>query len=467
MATLSKAERDKLPADTFVDPQRRLFPITDQEDVERCLTMLDGTEDPNGYGERLHALCKAKGLTLPSPAAAGFAAVGFSTAPQGTAQGDYVLRDVPILMRTGDYEFDKQGTFSFTPEDVLGACKTFKAPVPLKNTHKESGSVFDGIDLGSVVELRPASDTLDVLGGTARIPVWLDTAYKDQPLQCSANFDWHTKRLTHVALVTNPRIPDAALFAAFAADTVAKAKGKQSTPHGTQAMQDLHDTAARSGAMCSGKGAEFGSSSVAGSPPPTGYPPGGEPATAEFTSADERDTFQQVHDLTQGGGAKCNLFTASKDKDKKDMPAPFAATKSPREIELEAKLAEEQGKRREEEDKRRAAEAGQIAATFSAEFAPPFSPHQREALVPLVCALAHEVAQRDAAFSKASTSSLELFKAFLERLIKDGIPDPRLTKEVVPGTAPGALFALPSGGTNGHSMVEEARRRAEKWANGN
>jgi hypothetical protein len=149
------------------------------------------------------------------------------------------------------------------------------------------------------------------------------------------------------------------------------------------------------------------------------------------------------------------------------MPAPFAATKSPREIELEAKLAEEQGKRREEEDKRRAAEAGQIAATFSAEFATRFSPHQREALVPLVCALAHEVAQRDAAFSKAGTSSLELFKAFLERLIKDGIPDPRMTKEVVPGTAPGALFALPSGGTNGHSMVEEARRRAEKWANGN
>jgi hypothetical protein len=250
--------------------------------------MLEGTEDPNGYGERLQSLCKAKGLTLPSPAAvAGFAAVGFSTAPAGTAQGDYVLRDVPILMRTGDYEFDKQGVFSFTPEDVLGACKTFKAPVPLKNTHKESGSVFDGIDLGSVVELRPATDTLDTLGGTARIPVWLDTAYKDQPLQCSANFDWHTKRLTHVALVTNPRIPDAALFAAFAADTVAKAKGKQSTPHGMQAMQDLHDMAARSGAMCSGKGAEFDSSSVAGSPPPTGYPPGGEPATAPFTSSDE------------------------------------------------------------------------------------------------------------------------------------------------------------------------------------
>jgi hypothetical protein len=448
MSALTKAERDKLPADTFVDPQRRLFPIQDQEDVERCLTMLEGTADPNGYGERLQVLCKAKGLTLPSPAAAaGFAAVDFSTAPAGTAQGDYVLRDVPILMRTGDYEFDKQGVFSFTPEDVLGACKTFKSPVPLKNTHKESGSVFDGIDLGSVVELRPATDTLDTLGGKARIPVWLDNLYKDQPLQCSANFDWHSKKLTHVALVTNPRIPDAALFAAFAADTVAKAKGKQSTPHGMQAMQDLHDMAARSGAMCSGKGAEF--------------------SDAPFTSSDERDALQQVHDLTQGGGAKCNLFTAAKDKDKKDMPAPFAATKTPREIELEAKLAEEQGKRREEEDKRRAAEAGQIAAAFSAEFATRFSPHQREALVPLVCALAHEVAQRDAAFSKAGTSSLELFKAFLERLVKDGIPDPRMTKEVVPGTAPGALFALPSGGTNGHSMVEEARRRAEKWANGN
>lgn len=446
MATLTKAERDKLPADTFVDPQRRLFPIQDQEDVERCLTMLDGTEDPNGYGERLQALAKAKGLTLPSPAAtAGFAAVGFSTAPAGTAQGDYVLRDVPILMRTGDYEFDKQGVFSFTPEDVLGAVKTFKSPVPLKNTHKESGSVFDGIDLGSVVELRPATETLDALGGKARIPVWLDTLYKDQPLQCSANFDWHSKKLTHVALVTNPRIPDAALFAAFAADTVAKAKGKQSTPHGMQAMQDLHDMAARSGGMCSGKGAEF--------------------SEAPFTSSDERDTLQQVHDLTKDGGAKCNLISANKDK--KDMPAPFAATKTPREIELEAKLAEEQGKRREEEDKRRAAEAGQIAATFSAEFARPFSPHQREALVPLVCALAHEVAQRDAAFSKVGTSSLELFKAFLERLIKDGIPDPRMEKEVVAGTAPGALFALPSGGSNGHSMVEEAKRRAEKWANGN
>jgi hypothetical protein len=212
--------------------------------------------------------------------------------------------------------------------------------------------------------------------------------------------------------VTNPRIPDAALFAAFAADTVAKAKGKQSTPHGMQAMQDLHDMAARSGAMCSGKGAELLQAERA------------TPQAESLHQPRRKGHVQQVHDLTQGGGAKCNLFTASKDKDKKDMPAPFAATKSPREIELEAKLAEEQGKRREEEDKRRAAEAGQIAATFSAEFATRFSPHQREALVPLVCALAHEVAQRDAAFSKAGTSSLELFKAFLERLIKTAFRTP-------------------------------------------
>src|SRR5947209_5927957 len=130
-----------------------------------------------------------------------------------------------------------------------------------------------------------------------------------------------------------------------------------------------------------------------------------EIAEARFTSSHERDTLQQVHDLTKDGGAHCNLFSAGKDKDKdkKDMPAPFAATKTPREVELEAKL-------QEAEDRRRAAEAGQIAAAFSAEFATRFSPHQREALVPLVCALAHEVAQRDAAFAKAGTSSLELFK---------------------------------------------------------
>jgi hypothetical protein len=60
-----------------------------------------------------------------------------------------------------------------------------------------------------------ANDDGGELHGTVALPKWLDDTIGAAERKVSATWDRATKRLTGLALVLNPRVSDAALFASF------------------------------------------------------------------------------------------------------------------------------------------------------------------------------------------------------------------------------------------------------------
>lgn len=435
---LTAQERAALPAEVFLDPARRLFPVRDQEDVQHWAALLDRAGDPDKLRPALIDFAKKRGLqppdTPPAPAAS-FSLEG------AEAKGDTVIRTAPVFWRADSYEFQNAPPYEMTPEDNLLAVRTF-APVPLADTH--GSSVFNG-KLGHVVELVPSAD-FNELGLKAEIPQWLHQLFKDEPLKVSATWDRGRKQLSNVALVPNPRITDAALFAAFAKEEVkeemAKEKKRMATPHGRAAMQRVHDTAAMSGALC-GK-------------------------TAEFTTRDEHEGLQRIHDEACKGGAECSLYDPEKAK------AMFAAGQSAppvepsqREKQLEAELKAERQKAVEEARKRRGAEAEQRAAEFTARHAR-LTPAARNALAPL--------AQRLAAFEAEATFAAEGQAnghapaggtlAQLERLLAElGGPDATLlTQEHVAATAPFAVLDHDGRPAGSPGKAGDERRKAREEA---
>ena len=131
------------------------------------------------------------------------------------------------------------------------------------------------------------------------------------------------------------------------------------TPHGRAAMQALHDVAARSGALCrSPAGKPPGASDLAAA----ARPREAGMSDAEFTSPDERDALQAIHDTTSTMGARCATMKLHPKKGEAltNLMAHYTETPAPsaREQELERQLAQF---RRDAED-REAATAGRIAA---------------------------------------------------------------------------------------------------------
>jgi hypothetical protein len=218
----------------------------------------------------------------------------FSTEPDGTPDGDFVEREVPVLFRAGDYEFPDQPPFSMTADDIKAAVAAF-SPVPIEDNHrpdvvdgKHRPSVLKG-KLGRVEALVPSAD-FGTVGAKLKVSKWLHNLYRGQPIGCSCTWDRLTKKLKDVSLTYTPRITEAVLFAAFAADEAAQEAGAQhSTPHGQKLLQFIHDHAAMAGARCS---------------------PGDAAMSADvpFTADQEASTIQKVHDLTLGSGAQCAIY---------------------------------------------------------------------------------------------------------------------------------------------------------------
>lgn len=180
---------------------------------------------------------------------------------------EYVIRSGKIFA-VGDYP-DKD--FSMTPEELAAAVAEFQ-PCDVDLEHTDT--VLSG-KLGRVQSVSLADDGQS-LHGSVSLPKWLDDALGDTDRKVSATWDRATKTLQGLALVLSPRVPDAALMSAYAAFAA-----RHDTPHGQMAMQELHDTSTRHGAVCA-KG------------------------NVKMASSHESSAIQKIHDTAIEHGAACS-----------------------------------------------------------------------------------------------------------------------------------------------------------------
>jgi SPP1 gp7 family putative phage head morphogenesis protein len=143
-----------------------------------------------------------------------------------------VTRRGPIF-KLGAYP-DKQ--FSLSADEARRAVASF-TPVAIDSEHKQS--IFDG-KLG---QLKGVTLDGDVLYGEMDVPQWLHDLFPEQPIPVSTTWHRQQKQIIGLALAANPRVSDAAMMTAFSATFA-----RHDTFEGQQAMQELHDHAARNGA---------------------------------------------------------------------------------------------------------------------------------------------------------------------------------------------------------------------------
>lgn len=207
-----------------------------------------------------------------------------------------------LIFREGKYE-DKK--FSLNKDELKRAVENFR-PVPLDIEH--APSFLDG-KLGTLEAVKLSDDGSE-LYGTAKIPVQIAELVGNDPLKVSCTWKRTDKSLAKLAVVRNPRIDDAALFAAFSktfeGDENMKNEIKKifdgitadfgtKTYDGKWVIQNIHDMAARTGAVCKSNEGEDDSES-------------------EFVSAEESTALQAMHDMAVENGAKCHFVDEEDDK---------------------------------------------------------------------------------------------------------------------------------------------------------
>lgn len=179
-----------------------------------------------------------------------------------------VTRRGPIF-KLGSYA-DKD--FSLNADEARQAVSQFQ-PVAIDSEHK--ASIFDG-KLGS---LRKVDISGDTLYGEMDVPRWLHDLFPDTPIPVSTTWHRAGKRIIGLALAANPRVSEAAMMSACAV-----AFARHDTWDGQAAMQEMHDHAAKNGAICN--------------------------APIKMHSAHEVSAMQKVHDTTVAHGARCNSIAA-------------------------------------------------------------------------------------------------------------------------------------------------------------
>lgn len=232
-----------------------------------------------------------------------------------------IVRRWTKLFTTGDYP-DKE--FSLTPEEMAKAVDVF-APVPIDLQH--TNTVLDG-KLGLLESVEPSDDGTELFGMVA-IPTWLDGLIDGSQRAVSTTWDKTTKTLKGLAIVTEARVDDAVMMAAFEKasklpklpdppvtfkdietavekqdmptilsallaridDEVALAgvvsfASRHDTREGQSTLQNLHDTSARYGAVCA------------------------DP-NVKMASAHESQALQAIHDMTTEHGATCSDMSKS------------------------------------------------------------------------------------------------------------------------------------------------------------
>jgi hypothetical protein len=124
------------------------------------------------------------------------------------------------LSRAGDYP-DKGISLTVADFDAAAAQVSADKPVAMNMAHVSRGTILDGL-LGRIERVYRQGEEL---WGDVAVPSWLASVAREAGitrLPLSAEWDRSTKRLTGCAWEKHPRIPDAALQAAFNATTAGK-----------------------------------------------------------------------------------------------------------------------------------------------------------------------------------------------------------------------------------------------------
>lgn len=271
MSTWTAEKRKNADPDVFCGPNES-YPLEDQADLDAIARLYGKAADPEAVKRLAIARAKKLGLRLPpswqesDTAEHSRSPATFALGDVGTEAGDTVRR-TGLLFTAGAYP-DKQ--FEIDTGELDDAVTTF-IPCPINLEHMASTPLAG--KLGHVERIWREGNSLF---GEVALPIWLDKALEGSGRKVSATWDRATKQLRNLALVNNPRVPDAALFSAYAAFNA-----RHDTPEGQTAMQHLHDVCAANGAVCSQANA------------------------VHMHSRHEHKGMQSIHDLAKHHGARC------------------------------------------------------------------------------------------------------------------------------------------------------------------
>jgi len=171
---------------------------------------------------------------------------------------------------------------TITRSNLHQAVKNFNTPVPGNILHSDYLE-----DIGHIVSMYVDGDELR---GDVLIDLWFDEGLtkKGKTKERQISVEWNPisyDSLKGFALCTRPRIAGASLNMSELEDMkVEYFAAKHTTYHGQSAMQHLHDTAARAGAICEKPDKDDG----------------------KMISKPEAKAFQTIHDHAVANGASCN-----------------------------------------------------------------------------------------------------------------------------------------------------------------
>jgi hypothetical protein len=286
MSTLTAKQRRALPLSDFGDPERRLFPIVDQADVESASHLIGKAKDPAAVRKRIISIAKRKGLTIPdawkeTASMAALSAVALADA-SSTVEADGMVRRTALITTVGTFP---DHDWAITPDELKASADAFadgpgRGYVEIEHIKSHgTASILDG-HTGYVDGVWTSEDGAELWGDLV-LPPWLNAIADANGGKVSAVFDKEAKGFVGVGLVLEPAVPEAAMLSAF----VDFAK-RHDTPRGQYAVQDLHDSAVRHGAVCTA-------------------------GNATMASKHEAGAIQQIHDLAVDHGAKCDAVGKS------------------------------------------------------------------------------------------------------------------------------------------------------------
>lgn len=276
MNTWTAQARRELAPEWFGDPERKLYPCLSQGDLDEAARLIGKAKRSAEVKRRLVSISHRLGLTPPAGwmSDVGMGTIRFGAAPLSEvsrADNGMVVR-AGLLCKAGEYPAHN---FSLSPDDIRRAVANFR-PGYVEMEHFTSTHQRSMLD-GECGELRGvwASDDGTELYGDVALPEWLDTLSGKFGQKVSAVWSASDKSLKGVGMVLDPQVPEAALMSAVTA------LGKRhDTPNGQIAVQSLHDTSARFGAVCNA-------------------------GNTGLASKHEAGAIQTMHDIAVGHGATC------------------------------------------------------------------------------------------------------------------------------------------------------------------